>query len=91
MQAQLALPENFPPGTFQGKVQWIALALENLSARGKVLKLSKERLKEKVFRPLRRTAKGIAFENHHLLEKVDENFIVIERERPEGSRPARER
>ena len=57
----------------------------------KVLKLSQERLTIKAFRPLRRTAKDVAFENHHLLEKVDENFKVLKRERPEGSRPARER
>ena len=61
-------------------------------------------LAEKVFRPLRGSVKGVAFENHHLLEKVDENFIVwvqaqpkmgscglLKRERPEDSRPARER
>lgn len=57
----------------------------------KVLKLSQERLTIKAFRPLRRTAKDAVFGNCHLLEKVDENFIVIERERSKGSRPARER
>ena len=74
VQAQIALPENFPLGTFQGKAQWLALALENLSSCRKVLKLSQERLKEKVFRPLRRSAKDAVFGNCHLLEKVDENF-----------------
>ncbi len=58
----------------------MASAHENLSSCRKVLKLSQEHLKEKVFRPLRRSAKGVAFENHHLLKKVDENFIIIERE-----------
>ena len=56
------------------------MVLENLSSCRKVLKLSQERLKEKVFRPLRRTAKGVAFENHHLLKKVDENFMIALRE-----------
>lgn len=30
---------------------------------------------EKVFRTLRSTTKGVASEHHHLLQKVDENFI----------------
>lgn len=47
VQAQLALLENFPPGTFRGKVRWVILTLENLSTCRKVLKLSKERLKKK--------------------------------------------
>ena len=56
--------------------------LENLSSCRKVLKLSKERLTIKVFRPLRRSVKGVAFEIHHLLKKVDENFIIaLPRER----------
>ena len=89
LQAQLALPR---------ERQAVSLLLTNNANRvqaqpacRKVLKLSQERLTIKAFRPLRRTAKDAVFGNCHLLEKVDENFIVIERERPKGSRPARER
>ena len=58
------------------------MALENLSSCRKVLKLSQERLTIKVFRPLRRSVKGVAFEIHHLLKKVDGNFMVaLPRER----------
>ena len=35
----------------------------------------KRRLNCKEFRPLRRATKGFAFGYHHLLKKVDENFI----------------
>ena len=51
VQAQLVLLENFPPGTFRGKVRWVILALENLSTCRKVLKLSKERPKGKSVPP----------------------------------------
>ena len=70
---------------------WMTLALENLSSCRKVLKLSQERLTIKMFRPLRRSVKGVAFEIHHLLKKVDENFVIRKRERTEDARPARER
>ena len=32
---------------------------------------------EKVFRTLRSTTKGVASGHHHLLQKVDENFIIL--------------
>ena len=39
-----------------------------------------------MFRPLRRSVKGVAFEIHHLLKKVDENFIIaLPREREVAS------
>lgn len=37
-------------------------------------------LAEKMFRPLRRTVKDAVFENCHLLENVDENFMIALRE-----------
>ena len=74
LQAQLALPR---------ERQAVSLLLTNNANRvqaqpacRKVLKLSQERLKEKVFRPLRRTAKDAVFGICHLLKKVDENFMI---------------